>query len=243
MVIETNFTPPPAEVGPSATPDAVAINRSARQDNEQDRERKDIVDNERETGRAQNRASQSEDRVEITPDAIELNRNGQVAEASPNPRPEPPQANAEPRATGGLQEQEPPNLTFQNLTGAPDPDDNDVERALQQNPVDAAVQQSRVITENRTERTSAADAVSQRVESQQDSTREPQAVNTDPGPAGSNPAGSARTVAVQDRAEAQAESLESERNDNANEERVERRQEPTPTAFQTEVGQNVDDLI
>ncbi len=242
MVIETNFTPTPAEVGPSATPDAVAINRSARQDNRQDRERQNIVDNERETGQAQNRASQSEDRVDITPDAIELNRNGRVAEATPDSRPEPAQANAEPRATGGLQEQEPPNLTFQNLTGAPDPDDNDVERALQENPVDAAVQQSRVITENRTERTTAADAVSQRTEDRQTANREPQSVNSEPGPAGTNPSGSARTVAVQNQAEAQAESQEVERNDNANEERVER-QEPTPTAFQTEVGQTVDDLI
>jgi hypothetical protein len=238
MAEETNFTPISSDRRPVPTQESIVTNASARQDTQQNNRRAEI----------EARDSQgTSDRVVITQGAIDLSRGGGAR----------PEESALDEAAGSanitnrsspLEENKPPDITFRNLNGAPNPNDNEVERALQSNPVDDAVQSSRVVTENRVSRVNVADAVERR-----DADRQSNPAQEAPQPAESTPP-ERGTGSAQNRVDAQeTRNEEAPVNDRAAREDVNQAQAENrsreqdrgtnATAVQSERGQNLDNLV
>jgi len=239
MAEETNFTPISSDRRPVPTQESIVSNASARQDNQQNNRRADIEARD---------AQGTSDRVVITQGAIDLSRGGGANSDGESALDEAAGSANISNRTSPLEENKPPELTFRNLNGDPNPNDNEVERALQSNPVDDAVRSSRVVTENRVARVSVGDAVEQRnADRQTDPVQEPpQPAEATPPERGTNSTqnrietqqSTAEEAPVNDRAaredanqtEAENRTREQDRGTNA-------------TAVQSEIGQNLDNLI
>ncbi len=240
MAEETNFTPITSERRPAPTQESTVRNASARQDNEQNNRRADIEERDVEGG---------SDRVVITQGAIDLSRGG----GSGTPETQAVRATVETERgnnltnrSSPLQENEPPDLTFRNLNGSPNPNDNEVEQALQRNPVDSAVRSSRVITENNLERVSAGDAVEQRnADNQTESVEQPRPAE---GPergtdTTQNRVESQETQSQETQASEEVVREEASQEQTDNRTREQQGEGSNPTAVQSEIGQNLDNLV
>ncbi|PIR01384.1 MAG: hypothetical protein COV66_01075 [Nitrospinae bacterium CG11_big_fil_rev_8_21_14_0_20_45_15] len=240
MAEETNFTPISSDRRPVPTQESIVTNASARKDTQQDNRRADI-----ETRDAQG----TSDRVVITQGAIDLSRGGGANSPDTSSALDEAAGSANIASrTSPLEENKPPDITFRNLNGAPNPNDNEVERALQSNPVDDAVQSSRVVTENRVARVSVGDAVEQR-----NSDRQSDPTQDSPQPSEAAPP-ERGTSSTQNRIETQeTRAQEAPVNDrtarqDANQAQAENRSREQgrgtdATAVQSERGQNLDNLV
>jgi len=231
MAEDTSVGPIPADRRPASPQESGSSNAAIRRDSDQNNSGADNA----------GAASSGGDRVVITQDARDLSSGGGTGNSEANRAVVESDNNLTNRSSP-LQENEPPNLTFRNLNRAPNPNDNDVEQALQENPVENAVRSSRVITENQVERVSAGEAVEQRNAERQAelSAPEPQAIEAPE--RGTNTAQN-RIEAQETQAREQVVTEDATQEQQVEDQTREQAGGTNPTAIQSEIGQNLDDLV